>query len=111
MKGFSGEAVYTAKFDWAGEGSYAIDLGKVGDAAEMTVNGKCLGTALTAPYAFDVTDALVNGENTIEVKVTNTLRNALVAADAFKGGRVLGAPGPRELAMSGICGPVEIKKI
>jgi len=110
MKGFSGEAICVGKFNWDGECAYAIDLGLVGDTAEVALNGKVLGTVLTAPFAFDVTDALVKGENTIEVKVTNTLRNALVAADAFKGGRMMG-PGPRELAMSGICGPVTIKKI
>ena len=110
MKGFSGEATCTAKFGFDGEGAYAIDLGLVGDAAELRLNGKYVDTVLTAPFAFDVTDALVKGENTIEIKVTNTLRNALVAADAFKSGGI-GGPGPRELAMSGICGPVTLKKL
>jgi len=110
LKGFSGEAVYTAKFDWAGEGEYAIDLGKVGDYAEIVLNGVELGAVGAAPFMKDISKALVKGENVLEVRVTNTLRNVLVAADAFKGGRMMG-PGPRELAMSGICGPVEIKKI
>ena len=110
LKGFSGEAVYTAKFDWAGEGEYAIDLGKVGDYAEIVLNGVELGAVGAAPFMKDISKALVKGENVLEVRVTNTLRNVLVATDAFKGGRMMG-PGPRELAMSGICGPVEIKKI
>ena len=110
MKGFSGEAVCTGTFTWNGDGACVIDLGLVGDTAEVTLNGMSLGSALTAPFAFDASGAIAKGENTIEVKVTNTLRNALVAADAFKGGIRMG-PGPRELAMSGIVGPVSIKKI
>ena len=111
MKGFSGEAVYTAKFDWAGEGDYAIDLGKVGDHAEIVLNGVKLASVGAAPFIADAAGVLKNGENTIEIRITNTLRNVLVATEAFKGGMMMGGPGPRELAMSGICGPVELKRI
>ena len=112
LAGFSGEAVYSAMFEWNGiDGSYAIDLGKVGDCAEIKLNGVELGAALTAPFIFDVKGALKRGTNEIEIRVTNTLRNALVATEAFKGGRIIGGPGPRELAMSGICGPVTLKKL
>lgn len=112
LAGFSGEATYSAMFDWDGvDGNYAIDLGKVGDCAEVKLNGVELGNALTAPFIFDTQNALKRGANEIEIRVTNTLRNALVGINAFKGGRVIGGPGPRELAMSGICGPVTLKKL
>lgn len=109
--GFSGTAVYSADFAWDGDiADTAIDLGKVGDAAEVVLNGVNLGRAIAAPFILDTQGALVRGKNTVEIRVTNTLRNALVAADAFKNGMMIGGPGPRELAMSGITGQILLKK-
>ena len=107
LAGFSGEATYAAEFEWNEAGAFAIDLGKVGDSAEVTLNGKFIGKAHAAPFIFDVSGALQSGKNSMEIRVTNTLRNGLIAADAFKGG----IPGPKEKAMSGICGPVTVKRI
>ena len=37
------------------------------------LNGRDLGVRFTAPYIFDVSDALVDGENEVIVTVGNTL--------------------------------------
>jgi hypothetical protein len=94
-----------------------LDLGRVGDLAEVTVNGRSLGVEWTAPYRVDVTDALRAGENRLEIRVTNEWTNRLLGdrmgpADR----RVLGgsAPGPGgvgappALRESGLLGPVRL---
>ena len=78
----------------------------VGDAAELFLNGARIGEALTVPFLFDVTGLLRAGENELKVRVTNTLRNGTPGAGAFRG-----MGGEKELAMSGILGPVTIKGI
>lgn len=111
LRGFSGAAKYTAQFNWNGDTArMALDLGKVGDAAEVCLNGVEIGRTLAAPFILDTAGALKNGTNSIEIRVTNTLRNALVATDGFKDGMMIGGSGPRELAMSGLAGNVTLKK-
>lgn len=107
LKGFSGTAEYSATFDVSDPGgNRAIDFGMVGDAAELFLNGARVGEALTVPFLFDVTGLLRAGENELKVRVTNTLRNGTPGAGAFRG-----MGGEKELAMSGILGPVTIKGI
>jgi hypothetical protein len=108
LKDFSGTAEYTARFDVVDpSGKKAIDFGMVGDAAELMINGERVGEALTVPFIFNVTGLLKKGENEMTVRVTNTLRNGTPGAGAFRG---MGG-GEKELAMSGILGPVTIKSI
>ncbi|MFJ3895629.1 glycosyl hydrolase [Streptomyces sp. NPDC090083] len=52
-----------------------LDLGDVRDVAGVTVNGTALEPLLWAPFAVDVTDHLVAGDNLLEVRVANTLSN------------------------------------
>ena len=60
---------------------FELDLGRVGEAASVLVNGKEVGWALWAPYRI-VTgkDAWVQGDNVLEVRVTNTAANAYEGA-------------------------------
>lgn len=79
---FSGEAIYTRSFalpEGARPGkSLLLDLGQVGDLAQVTVNGRDMGTLWHAPYRIDVGRALRKGANTIEVKVANLWVNRLI---------------------------------
>jgi hypothetical protein len=52
-----------------------LDLGRVGDVAEVTLNGQAVGVAWMQPYHLDVSGAVRNGTNHFEVLVTNTLIN------------------------------------
>ena len=86
VKFFSGTATYTktvtAPREWFRPGAATLlDLGRVGDIAEVSVNGRALGQLWKAPYRIDVTSALQPGENKIEIKVTNQWTNRL-AGDA-----------------------------
>jgi hypothetical protein len=55
-----------------------LDLGRVGDVAEVLVNGKPAGIAWKSPYAVDVGPLVHEGTNTVEVRVANLWVNRLV---------------------------------
>ena len=124
VKFFSGTSTYTktfsAKPEWLQSGAaLLLDLGRVGDIAEVSVNGRALGQLWKAPYQIDVSSALQPGENKLEIKVTNQWTNRIAgdrAAAADKkvltelppgrGGGGFGGPAP--LPESGLIGPVRI---
>ena len=123
VKYFSGTATYTrhvnAPKDWfrAGTGIF-LELGYVGDMADVTVNGRSLGFFWHPPFEVDVSGALQPGDNTIEIAVTNEWTNRLVGdLSAPAGARVFGesAPSPGRmrgpqptLPDSGFIGPVKL---
>ena len=80
---FSGTGTYTrtiqAPAGWFKNGTQLwLDLGSVYNLAEVIVNGKSLGIVWKTPFRLDVTDALKEGENTLEIKVTNLWVNRLI---------------------------------
>ena len=70
--GFVGNIRYTAKISLDPSKNKILDLGEVGTTAEVRVNGIHVGTRIFAPYRFDISNAVKNGENEIEIIVTNT---------------------------------------
>lgn len=50
-----------------------LDLGRVYEVAEVTLNGQQLGVKICPPYIFDAGSALVVGENRLVIEVTNNL--------------------------------------
>ena len=55
-----------------------LDLGKVGDLAEVRVNGQLAGTSWFAPYRLDIGRFVKSGSNQLEVKVANLWVNRLI---------------------------------
>ncbi len=55
-----------------------LDLGDVQSLAEVSLNGKNLGTLWKLPFVLDITDAARPGANQLEVRVTNVWHNRLV---------------------------------
>ena len=83
VKYFSGTGSYTktiqSSADWFKEGSQIwLDLGSVKNLAEVVVNGKSLGIIWKTPFRINVTEALKEGTNTLEIKVTNLWVNRLI---------------------------------
>ncbi len=83
VKYFSGTGTYAqtiqAPAEWFTEGTQLwIDLGSVKNLAEVVVNGKSLGIVWKTPFRVNATEALKQGENTIEIKVTNLWVNRLI---------------------------------
>ncbi|HUZ46234.1 MAG TPA: glycosyl hydrolase [Terriglobia bacterium] len=77
---FSGTGRYALDFDVPGRYVGAdletlLDLGTVGNVAEVTLNGKPVGVAWIKPYRLDITQALKSGSNHLEILVTNLLIN------------------------------------
>ncbi|MFT3870713.1 MAG: glycosyl hydrolase [Nibricoccus sp.] len=78
---FSGTATYTKTFEWTNAHlgrRIWLDLGKVANLASVQLNGVDCGTAWTEPMRLDITRALRNGKNTLEIHVTNTWLNRLI---------------------------------
>ena len=69
---FSGNIRYRTTLPLTKSQKLLLDLGEVGSTAEVTVNGIPVGTRLYPPYRFDITDAAKEGENRLEILVTNT---------------------------------------
>ncbi|WP_366409688.1 glycosylhydrolase-like jelly roll fold domain-containing protein [Novosphingobium sp. 17-62-19] len=114
---FSGIATYLTTFTLpkghkAGERMW-LDLGDVGEIAEVSVNGKLAGHAWHNPYRVDISDAAKRGSNTLEVRVANLWVNRMIG-DAQPGAEKVTfttvptyrADAP--LRPSGIAGPVTI---
>ena len=99
---FGGYMVYEGEFEYGtvDPTRYLLDLGKVGETAEVLLNGKAVGTRIAPPYRFDVSDALVEGKNTLKIVVTNHL--AYEQRDLCSKYLVL--------EPSGLLGPIEIRK-
>ena len=80
---YSGHARYRTTIQYKGKEVTGLKLclGDVHDVAHVWVNGQDCGIAWMPPYEVDVTRAMKNGKNTIEIEVVNTWHNALRGAD------------------------------
>lgn len=81
IKYFSGTATYQNSFNFNMEdnnASFVLDLGNVKNIAEVKLNGQNVGVVWKTPFKLDITDDLKNGENTIEIAVTNVWVNRLI---------------------------------
>ncbi|RBQ04005.1 glycosyl hydrolase [Pedobacter miscanthi] len=80
VKYYSGTAVYTKNFKFTGnkKDKMWIDLGEFSSIAEVKINGLNCGTLWTAPHRLEITKALKQGNNQIEIEITNTWANRLI---------------------------------
>ena len=119
VKYFSGTATYrhtfTAGSALRGPGRRLIlDLGDVSDLAEVRLNGRDVGTVWTYPFRIDLSDAVREGANVLQIAVTNSWWNRL-AGDAA--GRDLTRPGASifevdaEPLPAGLHGPVRLVSV
>ena len=111
---FSGTATYSTVFKRPAGRSRAplwLDLGKVGDVAEVRVNGRLAGTVWHAPNRLNIGRLARPGANRLEVRVANLWVNRLIG-DAQPGAAKVAfvtAPTYRPdapLRPSGLIGPV-----
>ena len=119
VKYFSGVATYTNTFTLGKKekvDGLSIDLGAVGQMADVFVNGEHVRFLWKAPYKAVWMGRLKPGKNTITVKVVNTWPNRLIG-DAEPGAEKVtyttmpfyraGMP----LTPSGLMGPVVLEKL
>lgn len=126
IKFYSGAAVYHKKFHFSPEqhNAYFLQLENVKDVgiARIRINGTDKGVVWTKPFRVDVTDELVEGENSLEITVVNSWYNRvagdemnpkkdqitqtnIVLVNDFRGHPRKEIP----LEPSGLLGPVSIK--
>lgn len=115
VKYFSGVATYTKTVELPRSrgGPLWLDLGAVGDIAEVRVNGRLAGTAWKAPYRLNIAPYARAGANSIEVRVADLWANRLVGDQqpgatkiAFTTIATFTAQAP--LRPSGLIGPVTL---
>lgn len=118
IRHYSGTAAYTASFDWTDSRAGTmvwLDLGKVANLAEVSVNGVSCGVAWTPPYRVDVTGALKSGRNDVTIAVTNTWANRLIGDHALpEKERITWTRAPfrlqgKPLLEAGLLGPVILR--
>ncbi|MGQ9697331.1 MAG: glycosyl hydrolase [Armatimonadota bacterium] len=83
VRHFSGTAEYTKEFivpaRMLGRGKVVLlDLGRVKNFAEVTLNGRRLGTLWKPPFRVEVTGIVRLGRNVLSVRVTNLWPNRLI---------------------------------
>ncbi|MEI3800419.1 MULTISPECIES: glycosyl hydrolase [unclassified Chitinophaga] len=139
IKYYSGMAVYRKTFDLPAAGKKAsllLQLGAVNNLAKVTLNGKELGVLWCAPWQIDISNAVKEKNNLLEITVANLWPNRLIGDeqlpdDGIKNGQwpewlLKGLPRTSgrytfstwkfytkdsPLLPSGLLGPVTIQKI
>jgi hypothetical protein len=122
VKYFSGTGTYattiTALATWfSPDQELWLTLGDVKNIAEVSVNGKPLGILWKTPFRLNVTSALKEGPNAIEIRVTNLWVNRLIG-DAQPGvtNKITYTTMPfyqagSALLPSGLLGPVNVSAV
>jgi hypothetical protein len=97
MAKYSGTVRYRASIQ-VDDTNAGLNLGRVEEIAELTVNGRNLGVRLCPPYRWNLQGVLRKGENEVIIDVTNT--GYARWRDTFSHGRPSG----------GLLGPVQLLK-
>ena len=122
IKYFSGTATYFKSFEVSKnyankDGELWLDLGDVKNIAEVSINGKKLGIVWKRPFRVNITNVVKEGENTMEIKVTNLWKNRMIGdaqPDVSKKITYSSLPyfkSRSRLTPSGLLGPVKIISI
>lgn len=121
IKYYSGTATYRRRFNLEAanrkqQHQFILDLGEVNSVAEVRLNGRTLGVVWCAPWQIEITDALKEKENELEIDVVNLWANRVIG-DARLPARlrrtktnvpwILKKDSP--LLPSGLLGPVTLK--
>lgn len=118
IKYFSGTATYqnTLKVGKL-NGQAILDLGTVKDLAEVIVNGQSAGTLWKTPFRVDITHLLKEGDNQLEIRVTNAWVNRLIGDEqpdsntkiTYTDAHYYQADSP--LQPAGLIGPVQLIEV
>lgn len=85
LKYFAGTATYKGHFTHEPtKGRLVLELGKLNDIAELSVNGKKVGVLWYPPFKADITDYVRPGDNTLEIAVTNNWANRLIGDEQYE---------------------------
>lgn len=114
---FSGLASYQTTLDVSSEllsQRVWLDLGEVQNLARVSVNGIDCGVAWTKPFRVEITDALEQGANELQIEVANLWGNRLIGdtllpvSDRITQTNIEWHQTQDQLAESGLLGPVRL---
>ena len=118
IKYYSGRATYRTEFSLADAppAQVSLDLGSVGEMARVRINGHDFETVWWSPTRLDVSGALKQGGNTIEIEVANYWHNRLVGDRQNGAVNYTFAPikpydANTPLRPSGLIGPVRLERL
>jgi hypothetical protein len=116
LKNFSGRGQYTTTFNvpaslLESHHRIVLDLGAVGDVAQISINGAEGPNLLLKPYRADVTSLLHAGDNTLQITVVNALFNALSAKGRSADYYPEQTDTANGLLPSGLIGPVRLEEM
>lgn len=78
MDDFSGTVTYETEIEIDSiDRQVILDLGTVHEIAELIINNQVIDVRMWAPYQFDISGMLHEGENTLKINVSNTPANKL----------------------------------
>ncbi len=124
---YSGTATYRQRFHFQGAESLPsqrifLDLGQVKELAEVRLNGRGVGIAWCPPWQLEVTGAIRDGENLLEIEVVNFWPNRLIGDGRLPVEKRITKTNIRKfydqppkdpqyrLMESGLLGPVQLKR-
>ena len=107
-KNFMGDVTYTKTVTLSGKLPKYLNLGKVADICEVSVNGKPLGVKWFGERVYDVAGALKQGDNTIEVKVTTLMGNYIQTLKDSKVAQRYILKRNQPYVSAGLIGPVQL---
>jgi hypothetical protein len=123
IKYFSGTATYVRDIDIPAamldsKGMLELDLGDLGELAEVSLNGRSLGVLWKKPFRIDVSTAARPGKNRLEIRVVNSWANRLMGDRKLppdqrktKTNITKFEKGDLKPLPSGLFGPVTLRKI
>lgn len=122
IKYYSGTAVYRKPLELPEvKQPLWLDLGEVKELAEVRLNGKDLGVVWARPFRVEISSAVRQGQNELEVRVTNLWPNRLIGdarlppekrltkTNVQKFYRPPQAAAEHKLLSSGLFGPVTVQ--
>ena len=107
-RNFMGDVTYTKTVTLSGKLPKYLNLGKVADICEVSVNGKPLGVKWFGERVYDVAGALKQGNNTIEVKVTTLMGNYMQTLKDNKVAQRYILKRNQPYVSAGLIGPVQL---
>lgn len=84
VKYFSGTASYSKNFEFKKRGiplegsKVYLDLGLLKEVGEVWLNGHAFGITWATPHRIDITDFILDGQNSLKVEIANTWSNRLI---------------------------------
>ena len=97
IKYYSGKAIYTKSFDCAQAGKgkkLFLNLGKVNNLARVKLNSKDLGIIWTTPLEVEITGAVQEKNNQLEIEVVNLWGNRLIGDERYKDDGIISGKWP-----------------